>query len=293
MEVCPSSALNSDSSENIAYNNNNFPIYIKKGYLSSYPDFSAISHWHDDLEFILVLDGQMFYDINGQKILLETNEGIFVNSRCFHYGYSNNQKECLFICVILSPLLLSNNAYFVDNYLKPLIENIHFPYQKLNPSIKWQNLILDDLKELYESNSIKIEPYAVLEKTAHIFGLLFNNMNNDLSLDENKDDILSLTAMIGYVQKNYQNKILLKDIYTAGNCCKTKCSALFKKYLDSSPMIYLNHYRLEKSTFLLKNTTMSIAEIAYACGFSNSSYFCEQFHKYYNISPGKFKNEAK
>ena len=90
MESCPNIILNSDTSENVAYNITNFPAYIKKGQLSSYPDFRAVSHWHDDFEFILILDGQMSYDINGHKISLQTGEGIFVNSRCFHYGYSRN-----------------------------------------------------------------------------------------------------------------------------------------------------------------------------------------------------------
>ena len=54
-------------------------------------------------------------------------------------------------------------------------------------------------------------------------------------------------------------------------------------------MVYLNRYRLEKSVFLLRNTTMSVTEIAYACGFSNSSHFCELFHTYYNTAPGKFR----
>ena len=34
MEVCPSIVLNSDASENVAYNNPDFPAYIKKGQLS-------------------------------------------------------------------------------------------------------------------------------------------------------------------------------------------------------------------------------------------------------------------
>lgn len=289
MEVCPSTVLNSDASENVAYNNPDFPAYIKKRQLSSYPDFRAVSHWRDDLEFILILDGQMFYDVNGQRIPLQTGEGIFVNSRCFHYGYSDTNTECLFICILLSPLLLSINTYFVENCLNPLLQNIHFPYQKLNPSIQWQNSILGDLEMLYEKNMDKIQLFITLEKTVHIFRLLAENMNYFPDYDKDSEDILALTAMIGYVQKNYPNKILLKDISSSGNCCKTKCTSLFQKYLNTSPMVYLNCYRLEKSVFLLRNTTMSITEIAYACGFSNSSYFCELFHKYYNTTPGKFR----
>lgn len=290
-EVCPSTVLNSDSSENVAYNNPNFPAYIKKGQLSNYLDFRAVSHWHDDLEFILILEGQMSYDVNGHKISLQAGEGIFVNSHCFHYGYSDTHTECIFVCILLSPILLSVNTYFIENYLNPLMQNMHFPYQKLNPSIQWQTSILRDLETIYENNTDQIRPFIILEKFSHIFQLLFENMNFFPDHDKKAEDILSLTAMIGYVQKNYSNKILLKDISFAGNCCKTKCTSLFQTYLNISPMIYLNHYRLEKSIFLLRNTAMSITEIAYTCGFSNTSYFCELFHKYYNTTPGKFRNK--
>ena len=115
-------------------------------------------------------------------------------------------------------------------------------------------------------------------------------MNYFPDYDKDTEDTLALTTMIGYVQKNYPHKIMLKDISSSGNCCKTKCTSLFQKYLNTSPMVYLNRYRLEKSVFLLQNTTMSVTEIAYTCGFSNSSYFCELFHKYYNTTPGKFRS---
>ena len=283
--------LNSDASENVVYNTPDFPAYIKKRQLSSYPDFRAVSHWHDDLEFILILKGQMSYDINGQKTSLQTGEGIFINSRCLHYGYSDIHKECLFICILLPPQLLAVNTYVARNCLHPLIHNVQFPYQKLHPSVPWQNSVLRDLKMLYEDNATQIQPFHILERYAHIFRLLSENMNVHQTQDEkDTEDILALTAMIGYIQKHYTRRILLKDIAVAGNCCKTKCTALFQKYLATSPILYLNHYRLEKSVYLLQNTTMSVTEIAYTCGFSNTSYFCEIFHKHYHVTPGKFRS---
>ena len=290
MELCPTIVLNSDASENVAYNIPDFPAYIKKGQLSSYPDFRAVSHWHDDFEFILILDGQMSYDVNGQKLSLQTGEGIFVNSRCFHYGYSDSHTECFFICILLSPQLLSVNTYFAQNCLNPLIQNTHFSYQKLSPAIRWQDYVLRDLEILYENNLDRIQPFTVLEKFAHILQLLSENMDTFPEQEKDTEDILALTAMIGYVQKNYPNRILLKDLSAAGNCCKTKCTSLFQKYLSTSPMLYLSRYRLEKSIFLLRNTAMSITEIAYACGFSNTSYFCELFRKYYSVTPKQFRS---
>ena len=132
MGVCPSIVLNSDASENVAYNNPDFPAYIKKGQLSRYPDFRAVSHWHDDLEFILILDGQMFYDVNGQKISLQAGEWNFCKQPLLSlWLFRCSYRMSLYLYFCYSPQLLSVNTYFVEKCLNPLIQNIHFPYQPL------------------------------------------------------------------------------------------------------------------------------------------------------------------
>ena len=292
MEICTSENLNLDLSENVSYNIPSFPVYIKKEQLSSYPDFCAVSHWHDDLEFVLILEGQMSYEVNGQHISLSAGEGLFVNSRCFHYGYSDTHTECLFSCIVLSPALLSANDYFVEHALHPLIRNMQYPCQKLSPAINWQNTVLKGLQNLYDTNIEQIRPFAVIRQFAQILELLSEHMDATSESVQNPDDILSLTAMIGYVQKHYPAKILLKDIAAAGNCCKTKCTALFQNYLSTSPMLYLNHYRLEKGSQLLCTTTLSITEIAFACGFSGASYFCELFRRQYHMTPKEYRKRG-
>lgn len=223
--------MNSDMSENVAYNNPAFPAYIKKGQLSLYPDFRAVSHWHDDLEFILILDGQMSYDVNGEHVSLQTGEGIFVNSRCLHYGYSDTHTECHFICILLSPSLLSSNEYFVCNFLNPLLQNAHFPYQKLTPASPWQNPILHELSALSEVNFDKLRPFLIMQRYSHILDLLSENMCSFSHDTQNADDIQSLTAMIGYVQKNYQSKLLIRDISGAGNCCNVNYRYCLRMWL--------------------------------------------------------------
>lgn len=108
---------------------------------------------------------------------------------------------------------------------------------------------------------------------------------------ENSYDLLSLTAMIGVIQKNYPGKLLLKDISSAGSCCKTKCTSLFQRYLSVSPMQYLNNYRLEKGCAMLRNSSMSVTDVTYAYGFSGTSYFCELFHRHYGITPNEYSKE--
>ncbi len=98
--------LRDNRSEKVHYDFEDHPIYIRKAQLSSYNNFEAPPHWHDDIEFIAVLQGEMSYNINGEIIDIRQNEGVFVNSRQLHYGFSKSKTECEFICVLLHPLML-------------------------------------------------------------------------------------------------------------------------------------------------------------------------------------------
>ena len=152
-------------------------------------------------------------------------------------------------------------------------------------------MILGDIQAIYDTSHDVLRPFSVIEKFAHIMELLPENMDTQNRNVENSDDLLSLTAMIGFIQKNYPGKLLLKDISSAGNCCKTKCTSLFQRYLSVSPMQYLNNYRLEKGCAMLRNSSMSVTDVAYACGFSGTSYFCELFHRHYGITPIEYRKE--
>ena len=82
--------MRDDRSEKVRYDYTDYPIYIRRALLSSYPGYAAPTHWHDDIEFIAVLSGEMQYNVNGEIVTLAENEGIFVNARQMHFGFSPN-----------------------------------------------------------------------------------------------------------------------------------------------------------------------------------------------------------
>ncbi len=70
--------MKDDRSEIVHYNFEKFPIYMRKALLSSYENFEAPPHWHDDIEFISVFRGEMNYNINGETVTVKQGDGIFV-----------------------------------------------------------------------------------------------------------------------------------------------------------------------------------------------------------------------
>ena len=73
--------LKDDRSEKVHYDKPGYPIYIRNGRLSYYPNYAAPNHWHDDIELIMILAGEMKYNVNGEIINLSSGNGIFVNAR--------------------------------------------------------------------------------------------------------------------------------------------------------------------------------------------------------------------
>ncbi len=64
---------------------------------------------------------------------------------------------------------------------------------------------------------------------------------------------------------------------------------IFKGALGSSPHQYYKKLTMDKSVFLLKNTTCNISEIADMCGFDDAFYFSRVFKKYFGVSPSEYR----
>lgn len=286
------SVFNSDSSETVAYNNPLFPAYVVYGFLSSYPDYSSVSHWHKDLEFILIKKGTMTYNVNGRLIGLDEGSGIMVNSRQLHYGFSEEHVECEFICILLSPELLQVNSWFYQNCIEPVTENSAYPYLYLSRNGHMASVI-KKLDEIYNSfNKIPTESsyFELLGNYFMIMKLLYENLNIENQPRRPESSGLScLKNMITYIEEHYMEHITLSDIALSGACCKSKCSLLFKKYLRDTPINYTTKLRLRKSLSALLSTNSSIASIAYENGFGGASYYCETFKKYYGMPPLIYK----
>ena len=71
--------------------------------------------------------------------------------------------------------------------------------------------------------------------------------------------------------------------------CRSKCCAIFRRYMRQTPIAFLNAYRLQISGDLLRRSSDSITEIALACGFHHMSYFSELFSKTYGCTPREYR----
>ena len=284
--------INRDNSEIIAYNEPGIPIYIQEGHLYHTPDYRYLCHWHEDIEFIYVLDGEMDYFVNGKSIPLSSGDMIVVNSGRLHYGYSDCKKDCHYYCVVLHPSLLTTNKKLLEKYVTPIIGSSQPDYFlfRTDESISEQVLSIYQTK----TGSSSCPELEVISLFQNLWIQLYQRILPTLHTEdeETDDDLTTQRRMVSFIYQNYSSVITLDDIADAGQICRSKCCQIFKKYMGQSPMEFVNSYRLESSQQLLERTDLSITDICLACGFNHQSYFTKQFRAKYQCTPKEYRKNA-
>lgn len=280
-----------DSSEKVTYDRADYPACIRKARLSWYPNFTAESHWHDDVEFITIISGEMQYNINGEIILLKEGEGVFVNARQLHFGYSDNKCDCEFICVLLHPILLCSSRSVEEKYVSSLIFNENIPFCHLSGRSEWEKTVLSAVRYIYNVRNDTASEMKIQRAFFDIWISLFENVVPCQKTKLSGNHHLSvLKDMIAFINDSYTEKVSLDMIAESGKVSKTGCCNIFRRYINKTPNEYLTELRLRKAMELLKNTDMTVLEISYAVGFSCASYFTETFRKFFGFTPTEYRH---
>lgn len=284
-----------DFSEIVHYEHIGIPLYIRIADLSIYPGMSAPCHWHDDIEWIYIITGKMYYYVNGKKILLNEKDSLMVNARQMHYGYSYKSQDCFFLCILFHPSLFGSNKTLLQNYITPVIENADCEYlqfhakqtrgQEIAGYLEQIRCLKEGEKKAYEMQVIAVMLQlwsSLLQCGEFIVRDNLRNSNSDLEIQKN---------MVSFIYQHYAEPITLNDIAASGNVSRSKCCSIFKRYIQQSPVDFLNAFRLKTSCSLLKNTEKSITEIAFSCGFNHLSYFSKQFIKMFGCTPREYRSQ--
>lgn len=95
-----------------------------------------------------------------------------------------------------------------------------------------------------------------------------------------------------YIKQNYQSKITLEILANKFSCSQSLLIKSFKQEYNTTIMSALMDIRLEKSAEHLKNSRLSIKEIAADCGFSEQNYFSKAFAKKFGCSPSEYRSQT-
>lgn len=284
--------LKQNQLEIISFPGSRMNVRSYRGRLYDYPDQQVPSHWHNELEFILVEEGTASYRINGMDYTLERGQGLFVNFNRMHSGTSASGADFIYSVLQIRPSLLAENFYISEEYLNPLLSLESLDGLFLSPEVDWQASLLALVEKLISLN-LEHPSYYELDTLSGLYSILRllheHMVFREIARNSSFPNAEALMNMAAYIQQHYTEKITLQDIAAAGTMCQSKCCSLFQKMLRQSPMSYLQNYRIQKSFSLLSNSRMNVTEIAGMCGFNGASYFIEVFRRSTGMTPREFQ----
>ncbi len=154
--------------------------------------------------------------------------------------------------------------------------------------------IMKVYQQLHTLSSIKDGFYAFQQFLAILYEL--SRCDGARSLASSsfaKVDVASDSRRVlkvkNYISENYQHEIRLSDMASLAGMSASAFSRFFKLHTGRNLTDYIIDMRLGYASRQLVDSTDSIAEISYRCGFNNLSNFNRIFRKKKGCSPSEFR----
>lgn len=150
---------------------------------------------------------------------------------------------------------------------------------------------MQEVTEKYQATNT-FSQLACYRLILQILSILGETSVQNLPLSFERDRYFSnISAVKEYLDNHFQEKITLqtlaKHAYLSPNFMRIK----FQELIGISPHAYLEELRISHVCCLLMESTLSIAEIANACGFDSPSYLDNVFRHKKGITPGQYRDE--
>jgi AraC-like DNA-binding protein len=126
--------------------------------------------------------------------------------------------------------------------------------------------------------------FTIDETIAHISAALENKRR--LSGEAQR---LVRIAM-AYIHENYAEPLSRREIARHIGITEDHLTFCFRQEVGTTPIEYLQRYRINQSKRLLKETEHTITEIALNVGFSDSGYFSRIFRRETGMTPEAFRH---
>ncbi|MCR8967766.1 AraC family transcriptional regulator [Streptococcus zalophi] len=181
---------------------------------------------------------------------------------------------------------LEFNGLKAEHFLKRAglsLDNLIFSSSNHNIN----NTVYEELN--YIINNYKTSSLNILAHTYLFADALINE--SIISTNKEHEDVkeLYIREAINYIERNYPSSISIDDIAVHCNLNRSYFSRLFKEHMSVTPQQFLITYRLSKATELLKNTKLTLQEIADAIGYSNQFNFSIAFKRTFGQSPNSWR----
>ncbi|TAD88618.1 MAG: AraC family transcriptional regulator [Alphaproteobacteria bacterium] len=98
-----------------------------------------------------------------------------------------------------------------------------------------------------------------------------------------------LARALALAEAHLDQDVSLSDLAAAAGLSRFHFSRAFREAMGEPPHAHVRRLRCERAAAMMMNTTMTLAEVAQACGFAHQAHFTTAFRRVYGTTPGRWR----
>lgn len=244
-------------------------------------------HDHDFLELSIILEGEVFYTIDGKPYHFHSGTVLLFNPGTRH---SERQEENTYshqLHLGLSGLSLEGlepNAF--PN--KSAVLNLG---ELFSPFFECAWKLVNEIHE-EKPHYLLLVKGLVMELLVMILRSLSYHQENAVEVSLSTNDRRKQNLVdhaVYYLETHHEEDITLDSLAEELFISPTYLSKTFKDRMGISPINYLIQIRLNRAKELLKDKSLTVKEVAHTVGYDDAYYFSKLFKKYSGKSPSQME----
>ena len=232
-------------------------------------------HWHNCYEFDIVLSGEGKTICNGQSFSLERGLVSFLSPMDFH-----EYKECKNLELINIKFTEANIDDTILKHFTTIKSNVVYADENTLTTIETLCKLLDTSSEVVFSDEYNNKLIECLILT--FLKCCMHGASHDIESELIQKAVL-------YINTHFQENPKMCDVSKSLHLSDTYFCRLFKKCVGVSYKTYVRKLKLDYGYKLIKNTDLSMSEIASHCGYETQSHFNREFKNYFGAAPSSFR----
>ena len=258
--------------------------------------------WHERLELFVPLDGPVQFIMGEQEVELARGDMLVVDNLKLHHvvdfpGFDTRVVVISFLPEFVYSLGSPSHDYV---FLLPFYSKLEKRPHVLRAgaaAADASNAALARLLECYfEENDRKFYQAGCKAFFLELLYCLARHCRASELLkwefERQQQRSMLLKNLFDRISCHYADKLSVPQAAALAYMSEPQFMRTFKKVAGMTLVTYVNHVRLTAAVLLLKETALSIAEIANQVGFADQSYLDKRFKASFGQSPKEFRSSA-
>ena len=270
--------------------------FVRRRFVLSTPrGRSSTWHWHDQAALIRVTKGQVLCLCGGMRVTIGEGEALFLNVGCLHMFVADDCEEAVMDAILVAPAFIADPAS--ESYARcvaPLITCQALPLVALTSSAPWEVEARRLLDGVYGMDLNRFGGELLCRGLLTQIWLLIAEHTEAVRAAATFSESQAVNEqrakrMLAFIQAHYADDLTIDAIAASASISRSECFRCFKRAINKKPIEYLTEYRVERAVDMLLNTSLSITDICFKCGFSSPSYFGKVFRGLTGLPPRSYR----